>query len=420
MTITAGTASVISTVAGNLTLQAGSNTVTLGSSTALTATGALAITGGTTLSVESASGSAFTASAQGAGNTGLGAVGTGTTTLGATGLANVNILGPLSTTTTKGVQIGTADTSQTNLILDNANTFADAGTCSNSVNLGAMYYNDINPSAAAASSTGSIRVCEGIANSSTSATAAWTDLPSTADLGAILFGVVPDSGNTTNAQDLTSLITPGKSGPCKVSAVSASTVDIEPCVAYSGGRRVIVNNQTAFAITVTSGFTSICLSGTNNAPASTNGTTELNSLPSFSTTAPILCLASIAVNGTTITQVYDTRTFTTSTKEFVTTATRRGIGLHRGGQRRRDRAAGNRCVRRCNRQHPRSSRRHQRRYLCNDPERHHRDRRAGLRQGHKRRRDRRAVRRKLDRHGRIRHHQRHRINGALWQPRVRP
>ena len=295
-------------------------TTTSGALTITAAASSIWSTSVGTLTVESASGSAFTASAQGTGNSALGTLGTGTTTLGATGLANVNILGPVATTSTKGVQIGTVDGSQTNLILDNANTFADvASSCSNSVNLGAMYYNDINPSSAAASSTGSIRVCEGIANTGTSATAAWSDLPSTADLGAIIFGVVPDSGNSTNAQDLPALITAGKSGPCKVSAASATTVNIEPCVAYTGGRRIVVNQQTAFAVTVTSGWTGICLDGTNDAPNNHNAAAENNAVPgTFSTTAPVLCIAQVAVNGTTITQVYDTRTFTTTTKEFVT------------------------------------------------------------------------------------------------------
>jgi hypothetical protein len=40
----------------------------------------------------------------------------------------------------------------------------------------------------------------------------------------------------------------------------------------------------------------------------------------------VLCLASIKVSGTTITQVYDTRTFTTSTKEYVTASTALGLG----------------------------------------------------------------------------------------------
>jgi hypothetical protein len=55
LNITGNAASTFSTSAGNLTLQAGSGTVSLGSSTALTNTGALTVTGGTTLSLTSTS-----------------------------------------------------------------------------------------------------------------------------------------------------------------------------------------------------------------------------------------------------------------------------------------------------------------------------------------------------------------------------
>jgi len=55
--------------------------------------------------------------------------------------------------------------------------------------------------------------------------------------------------------------------------------------------------------------------------ANVNSASELLAVPTFSTSAPVLCLATIKVSGTAITQIYDTRTFTTSVKEFVTVPT---------------------------------------------------------------------------------------------------
>jgi hypothetical protein len=315
VTIASGTGNLALTTNGTGQLNIGNNavaqTINIGNSTGATSVNIQCGTGATACQL----GTNAIAHTTIVGTT----TGAGATTIQA-GTGNLTLTGPVSTTTTGGIIIGAVDGSQTNLVLDNANTFTDVATsCSNTVNLGAMYYNDINPSApSSVTSTGSIRVCEGFASTGTSATAAWTDLPSTADLGAIMFGVVPDSGNATNAQDLPALITAGQTGPCKVSAASATTVNIEPCVAYTGGRRIIVNQQT-FTVIVTSGWTGICLDGTSDAPNNHNAAAENNAVPgTFSTTAPVLCLAQVAVNGTKITQVYDTRTFTTTTKEFVT------------------------------------------------------------------------------------------------------
>jgi hypothetical protein len=50
-------------------------------------------------------------------------------------------------------------------------------------------------------------------------------------------------------------------------------------------------------------------------------------LPTFSQTAPILCLADVQVNASSaITAIYDTRVFATSGKEEVTTAATMGLG----------------------------------------------------------------------------------------------
>jgi hypothetical protein len=60
ITLQAAAASTWSTVSGNLTLQAGSGTVSLGSTTLLTASGAISVQGGSTLALLADSGSAIT------------------------------------------------------------------------------------------------------------------------------------------------------------------------------------------------------------------------------------------------------------------------------------------------------------------------------------------------------------------------
>ncbi|MDB5178430.1 MAG: hypothetical protein JWN01_373 [Patescibacteria group bacterium] len=236
-----------------------------------------------------------------------------TVTIGSTNAASKVVLtGGVSTTTsgTAGVIIGSAgtDTNQVNLQLDSYSTFADSGTCSTTVNQGALYYNTGN---------NAIRGC---------INGGWEDLISTAGLGIMLYGVVPDSGSGNDPGDLASLSTPGKSGPCKVSAATASTVNIQGCVLYSGGRKRIVATNTAFAVTLsaTNIWVHICMNntaGNENTPLATVATTEVAGLPSFSINNPITCLADVKVNGTAIQNVYDVRPFTTSIKEFVTVTT---------------------------------------------------------------------------------------------------
>jgi len=213
-------------------------------------------------------------------------------------------------TTNKILQVGssTADTTQVDLALDQFSTFTDNGSCNTATNPnGAMYYN---------TASNAIRACIG---------GAWEDMTSTSGLGIMLFGVVPDSG-TSDQGDLPALVTAGTSGPCKVAWASATTVNITACTAYSGGRKVAIAAVTGLAMPAMAAntFVHICLTGASSVPAVSAvsaANVETTNLPTFSATAPILCLADIkdsATTANTIGHIYDTRTFTTSQKEFVT------------------------------------------------------------------------------------------------------
>lgn len=221
-------------------------------------------------------------------------------------------------------QIGssTTDSTQVNFTLDSSNLTTDSGLCSTSVNQGAMYYN---------TSMGSLRAC---------INGAWGDVSNPDTLGLLTFGIVPSSG--ANPYDLPSLVVPGVSGPCKVSWASATSVSVEACVAYSGGRRVNVapitlNTNSATAnninLTTTARWGHICLTGPNNQPAfttTTGNTAATGGMPSFDAAEPTLCLASVqgeSVTAGRIDNIYDTRTFTSSMKEAVTTATAVELGM---------------------------------------------------------------------------------------------
>lgn len=203
----------------------------------------------------------------------------------------------------------TTDTTQVLLQLDSFSTFADTATCSTSTNQGALYYN---------TSSNSVRGC---------VNGSWEDLVSGDLLNALLFGVVPDSGST-DPGDLAG-VTGLTNGPCKV-FVGATTAEVSwnSCEAYSGGRKVYVTAGSNVATTNTTAgdFQHLCLTGAGNQPAlSTAGaeTANLSTVSMVNTTAPILCLADIkfAAANNTITDVYDTRTFTTSEKDFATAIT---------------------------------------------------------------------------------------------------
>ena len=215
-----------------------------------------------------------------------------------------------SITSGVGVVVGsaTADANQVNFELDTSSTFTEtASTCTTTLNQGSLYYN---------SASGAIRSC---------VNGGWEDAVTTAGLGIMLFGVVPDSG--TNPGDLASVVTAGASGPCKVSLASTTTINISSCIAYSGGRKVTLASQSAVAIALsgTNVWQHICLTGASGtatasaAAASENANLATSSL--VSPGSPVLCLADIKTSGTAITALFDTRTFTTSQKQFATIAT---------------------------------------------------------------------------------------------------
>jgi hypothetical protein len=222
-------------------------------------------------------------------------------------------------------QIGssTTDSSQVDLQLDSYDGISDANTCGTSVNQGAMYYN---------TTIGSIRAC---------INGSWSDLSNPDTLGLLSFGIVPSSGS--QAYDLPSLINPGASGPCKVSRASANSVSITPCVAYSGGHRVSItstvtlNTNSGSAphinLTTTNRWGHICLDSVTGEPEFTTTAgqaTAVGAMPTFSISAPILCLADVQGSSTTagtIDNIYDTRTFTSTLKEAVTTSTAVELGM---------------------------------------------------------------------------------------------
>ena len=255
-----------------------------------------------------------------AGNAQIVVVGSGsTTTAGTVTLQGGNLT---STNGNSGIVIGggysITDTNLVGLTLDSTTTFNEtASTCSTSVNDGTLYYNAAQSSGTQGGSM-AVRVCTN---------GNWEDLVSTAGLGIMLFGVVPDSGN--NPGDLTATITSGVTGPCKVSWATSTTVTVAPCTAYSGGRKVVVSSTTLSTTNATLGnYQHVCLTGTNNAPSLTTSATEATGQPAFSINNPIICLADIAfaAANNTISQIFDTRAFTNSQKEFVSSAAALGLG----------------------------------------------------------------------------------------------
>lgn len=217
---------------------------------------------------------------------------------------------------------GTPDATQTNFQLDSFNVVAEAESCTDTINQGAMYYN---------TAIGSIRAC---------INGTWSDLSNPDTLGLLSFGVVPSSG--ADPFDLASLSTLGSSGPCKVYRSGQSQVTVQPCVAYSGGKRVNVeetilstNNATApnISLTTTNRWGQVCLTGAGGQPAFTTTAGQANALtgmPGFSVSAPILCLASVqgeSVTAGRIDNLYDTRAFTSALKEAVNASTAVELGM---------------------------------------------------------------------------------------------
>ncbi|HSX37171.1 MAG TPA: hypothetical protein VLG13_03625 [Patescibacteria group bacterium] len=286
-TITVGN----TTGATGLTLQAGSGNITVGAAS-ITGTGALAI--------DSASGTAL--------NVGTGANAHNVTIGNTTGASATTIQGGsgdiiINTSAGNNVVIGSA-TTDTNMVLlqpDSYSTYDDSGvSCTTTNNQGAFYYN---------TASGSLRTCR---------SSGWEDVVTTAALGLQLFGVVPDSGS--NPGDLAGIVSGG--GPCQVSWTAVNSVSVNSCVAYSGGRKVIVQSTSFSSLTGTVGqFRHICLNGTDNQPALSAAGTETANLPTWSVTAPVLCLADIKFGGTNTMAsggLYDLRTYTTTNKTFTT------------------------------------------------------------------------------------------------------
>ncbi len=272
------------------------------------------IFGGSSGSVESASGDNLTVSAQGSGQSNFGSVGSGVTLLGNTG--GITLLqGPTETTSTAGVCVGTSTTcaaiaTPVLLELSNGSTLAEtASSCSASVNPGALYYNSN-------ASSVSMRAC---------INGSWKDVITSDDLGIMLFGVVPDSG--ANPGDLASLVTTNTTGPCKVSWLSTTSVSVSACTLYTGGRKIVQAATTVTGLSGTSVWYHLCYTGSSGtALAASTGGTETANMPTWSATAPILCLADVETNSSSqISNIYDTRVFTTDTKSFATDNTATGL-----------------------------------------------------------------------------------------------
>lgn len=208
-------------------------------------------------------------------------------------------------------QIGssTTDAIQTNIYLDSFNGANDTGTCNNTTNQGAMYYN---------TTTGTIRAC---------VSSGWTDISNPEQLGLLSFGVVPQSGS--QPYDLPALSTTGASGPCKVSRASATQITWQSCTAYSGGARISVTGATVSVTGAVNTWQHLCMFSNGQPTLSTANTIYTSGLPPFSVTSPILCIADIKMSATTANNVglvYDTRTFTSAIKEAVTMSTLGELG----------------------------------------------------------------------------------------------
>ena len=223
----------------------------------------------------------------------------------------------------QNIQIGSATTNATLTLFqldsyngDAAAELATAG-CSSTINQGALYYN---------TTMGSLRGCMGASG--------WVDVSNPDTLGLLTFGVIPSSGGVNNSYDLPSLSNEGVSGPCKVSWVNTTTVSIQPCIAYSGGRRVTVAAAPTFsvaALTTTSNWGHICLTGANSQPQlSAGSSSETANLPAWNIANPVLCLADIKMTtsgGARISAIYDTRTFSSTMKEPVNTSQAVALGM---------------------------------------------------------------------------------------------
>lgn len=207
-------------------------------------------------------------------------------------------------TTNRKIIIGSATTDTTQVLFqpDSFSTFADTATCAAATNQGAMYYN---------TSTGAMRAC---------INGNWEDMVSTGGLGLLAFGVVPDSSNAGTVGDIAG-VTNYSNSPCKVVWTATQQVTVEPCIAFSGGRKVIVpSTAISTAGLAANAFANICLTAAGNQPAlGTGNATETSAaLPAFSANNPVLCLATVKASGVAgnVGFIWDTRTFTNTVKQF--------------------------------------------------------------------------------------------------------
>lgn len=201
-----------------------------------------------------------------------------------------------------------------------------ASTCTATVNGGTLYYNSN-------AASNAIRAC---------INGSWEDLISTGGMGLLAFGVIADSANAGSVGDLAG-ISGNNNSPCKVHWASATSVTVAPCVAYSGGRKVVVasttlsiNNASAPHVNLAaSAFANICLDGTNNQPQfkTSNATENLAAVPTWSQSNPVLCLATVQASTTagsfagTGGKILDIRTFTNTVKTFATLNAAAALGV---------------------------------------------------------------------------------------------
>jgi hypothetical protein len=233
------------------------------------------------------------------------------------GTGNIELVGGAYTNADSGVIIGTGSTTSTPILFQLNNSTLQgaetAGNCTTTVNSGALYY-----STSTASSNTTTNEVRGCINGK------WMDVVTADQLGLDLLGVDETSG--TNAGDISG-ITGYTNSPCKVTWATSASVTVAPCVAYSGGRKVVITAATTVTTAGTGGsvtYQHICLNGTNGAPTATAAnTSETAGVPAFSAAAPILCLATVKLSNAAtpaITNIYDTRVFVSTVKEYVTAA----------------------------------------------------------------------------------------------------
>jgi hypothetical protein len=253
------------------------------------------------------------------GNGAAASAGLDTVTIGDLNSTSQTIIqgGVLTTSTgVGGVLIGNGPAGSTTLIplyLSADSTFSDTSStwCSSSVNNGAMYYNSNTSSV-------SMRAC---------IDGSWRDVLTNDDLGIMLYGVLPDSGPTGQQGDLESVVSANASGPCKVSWLTSTSVTVNACTLYTGARKVVYAGGSIGSLNSASVWYHICFTNGSSPTASTGGT-EVANMPTWSESAPILCLADVETGGSsTITNIYDTRVFSTSTKTFAVYDTAGGTGL---------------------------------------------------------------------------------------------